>query len=51
MTQEHKPGISVHGERANFTGLALACIEAHLCNQIIVGERRDLRKLLRRTAL
>ena len=25
------PGVSVHGERANFTGLVLGCIEADFC--------------------
>ena len=29
-----KPGGSVNGERANFTGFVLGCIEADVCNQI-----------------
>ena len=28
---EHRPGGSVRGERANFTGLVLGCIEAKFC--------------------
>ena len=34
------PGISVHGERANFAGLVLGCIEADFCNKILVGIAR-----------
>ena len=32
------PGGSVRGERANFTGLVLLCIEAKFCNKICVGK-------------
>ena len=32
------PWGSVHGERANFAGLVLGCIEADFCNQIFVGK-------------
>ena len=46
-----KPGGSVHGERANFKGLVIGCIEAKFCKQICVGislecSRRDLRNAL-----
>ena len=30
------PEGSVHGERANFGGLVLGCIEADFCNQILI---------------
>ena len=30
------PGGSVHGERANFTGLVLGCVEADFCNQMLI---------------
>ena len=32
-----KPGGSVHGERANFTGPVLGCIETNYYNQIVIG--------------
>ena len=32
-----EPGESVHGEWANFTSLALGCLEADFRNQILVG--------------
>ena len=39
------PGGSVHGERVNFTRLVLGCIEAKLCEQILIwSSRRDLYK-------
>ena len=46
-------GGSVHGERANFTGLVLGCIEADFWNRTFVGTnfRRDLNNALRSTAL
>ena len=33
-----KPGVSVHGNRANFTGLVLGFIKADVCEQILVGK-------------
>ena len=30
--------VSVHGERANFTGLVLECIEADFWNQVLAGK-------------
>ena len=32
------PGGSVHGERANSTGLVLGCIDADFCKEICVGK-------------
>ena len=30
-SENEEPGESVHGERANFTGLVLGCVEAKFC--------------------
>ena len=48
-----EPGGSVHGERANFTGLVLGCIKAKFCKKICFFEssRRDLYNALLCTAL
>ena len=32
LDKQPVPGRSVHGERANFTGLVIGVIEADLCN-------------------
>ena len=47
------PGGSVRGERANFTGLVIGCIESKFCKKIYVGSsyRRDLHNALLCTVL
>ena len=37
-SEDWSPGGSVHGERANFGGLVLGCIDADFCNQILINQ-------------
>ena len=39
LLRSRSPGGSVHGEKANFTGLVLGYIEADILNQVFVGIR------------
>ena len=46
-TSHPSPGGSVHGERANFTGHVLGCIETKFCNKYsLKSSRRDLHNAL-----